>query len=48
VDQRDGVDRRAAQRVAQHVGLDGAAKRHVEPDALLIAGTHQVREALAE
>src|SRR3989441_10314812 len=48
VDQGHRVDRRAAQRVAQHVGLDGAAERHVEPDALFAAGTHQVGEALAE
>src|SRR5690242_1876778 len=46
--QRHRVHRRAPQRVAQHVRLDGATERHVLPDAFLAGGAHQVGEPLAE
>ena len=42
------VHRGATQRIAQHIGLDRAAERDVEPDALLAAGADQFRETFAE
>src|SRR2546423_1056938 len=43
-----GVDGRAPQRVAQHVGLDGRSQRHVETNAFFPSGTHDSGKTFTE